>query len=56
MIIAQEKEAGRVPESLTLDRIVRLEFVEQANKALSVRDDLKKELGRVTKLVDRYGY
>ncbi len=55
-ILKQEKEAGNIPESFTVDRVVRLEFVEQANSELEKRDDLREELRRVQKWVERYGF
>ena len=54
--MAQENEAGNMPESLTVDRVVSLQFVEQADKELDKRDDLQDALERVTQLVARYVY
>jgi len=55
-ILNQEKEVGNIPKSLKMDRIVRLEFVEQANQELDKRDDLREELERVQKWVTKYGF
>ncbi len=56
VIINQEKEAGRIPGSLTVGRVVRLEFIEQANRELDERADLREELERVNRWVSKYGY
>jgi len=56
LILAQEKEAGNIPEYLTVDRVVRLEFLEQANRELDEREDLREELQRVKQWVKKYGY
>lgn len=55
-ILFQEKEAGNIPESLTVDRVIKLEFVERANRELDEREDLREELERVKKWVAKYGY
>lgn len=56
VILAQEKEAGNIPGSLTMDKVTRLEFVEQANRELDSREDLREELKRVKQWVGKYGH
>ncbi len=55
-ILAQEKETGRIPPSFTMDKVTRLEFVEQANRELDKRPELKDELERVKQWVKKFGY
>ena len=56
IILAQEKKAGNIPESFTLDNMAKLEFTEQANRELDAREDLKEELQRVKQVVAKYGF
>ncbi len=54
-ILYQEKEAGNIPESFTVDQCARLEFVEQADSELAMRDDLRAEFERVQQWVHLFG-
>lgn len=56
VILAQQKKAGKIPESFTLNDLVKREFVEQANKELDAREDLQEEYQRVKQIVERYGF
>ncbi len=56
LILEQEKQAGKIPPSFTLDKVINLEFVEKANAELDKRNDLLEELKRVKVWVNKYGY
>jgi ABC-type nitrate/sulfonate/bicarbonate transport system substrate-binding protein len=55
-IIDQLKEEGLIPQSFNSDQVVKLQFVEQANRELDTRPELQDELKRVKQWIAKFGY
>ncbi len=55
-MLEDEKMLGNIPESFTLAQVLRLEFVEQANRELEAREDLRPKLKRRQQWVQKYGF
>lgn len=55
-VIDQEKEQGTIPSDFTLERVLRPEFVENANNSLNSRPALAAELKRLQAVLREMGW
>jgi len=56
IVVSQEQEIGNLPANFRAEQVLRLECLQQAQRELAERQDLRAELERVQAWVDKVGY